>query len=375
MDRLLTRRMTTFVAAALLVVTLILTGISGVACTGVSPVAVSHVTTATLASGVATTTSGGIGPSTSSATASTSSIPSSTTSATPTTSTTASTTTTTESAPRLPLAFSSARAMEHIKRLAQDIGIRPGGSAAEDKAVVYASGYLANLGYQPVVTEVPLPNGRTTHNVIVVKKGASPLTVLIGGHLDTKKTTPGGNDDASGTAAVLELARDMADADITPTIVFAVFGQEEIIDANKTHHHYGSRSYVANMTAGEREDLVAMISLDMIAYGTTFNVRTMGKGPTELRDMLLSYSAADDAGLVYLKDTGPTGWSDHEPFELAGYPAVWLQWLPDPAYHQAGDTYRHCDERVLRQTGRFLLSFLTHLTGDDLENLAASVRD
>ena len=195
------------------------------------------------------------------------------------------------------------------------------------------------------------------------------------GHLDTKKTTPGGNDNASGTAAVLELARDVADADITPTIVFALFGQEEIIDANKTHHHYGSRSYVANMTAGERKDLVAMISLDMIAYGTTFNVRTMGKGPAELRDMLLSYSDANGAGLVYLKDTGPTGWSDHEPFELAGYPAVWLQWLPDPTYHQAGDTYQHCDERVLRQTGRFLLGFLTHLTGHDLDNLQATVRN
>ena len=129
------------------------------------------------------------------------------------------------------------------------------------------------------------------------------------------------------------------------------------------------------MTAGERENLVAMISLDMIAYGTTFNVRTMGKGPAELRDMLLSYSHANDAGLVYLKDTGPTGWSDHEPFELAGYPAVWLQWLPDPTYHQAGDTYQHCDERVLRQTGRFLLGFLTHLTGQDLENLGATVRN
>jgi hypothetical protein len=372
MGRLLLRTTATLAAIALVVVALVLSGISDVACTTVSPVGVSYGTT-TLTSGEATTSSPGAGSSTTSTTARTTSAASSTTSATPTTSTTASSVTTTEASPRPPLAFSSARAMEHIKRLAQDIGIRPGGSAAEDKALAYASGYLADLGYRPVITEVPLPNGRTSHNVVAVKRGTSPLTVLICGHLDTKKTTPGGNDNASGTAAVLELARDVADADITPTIVLALFGQEEIIDANKTHHHYGSRSYVANMTSGEREDLVAMISLDMIAYGTTFNVRTMGKGPTELRDMLLSYSDANDAGLVYLKDTGPTGWSDHEPFELAGYPAVWLQWLTDPVYHQAGDTYRHCDEQVLRKTGRFLLSFLTHLTEADLENLAAAV--
>jgi len=366
MRRPLPRTMSTLAATALVVAVLVLTGISGVACTKPSPVGISYDTT-TLASGEATTTSTVVGPSTTS--------PASTTSATSTTSTTASTVATTEPAPREPLAFSSTRVMGHIKRLAQDIGIRPGGSAAEGKAAAYISDHLAGLGYQPVITEVPLPTGRTSHNVIAVKRGTSQLTILVSGHLDTKRTTPGGNDDASGMAAVLELARDVADADITPTIVFALFGQEEIIDADKTHHHYGSRSYVANMTSGQREDLVAMISLDMIAYGTTFNVRTMGRGPLALRDMLLSYSDVNDAGLVYLKDTGPTGWSDHEPFELAGYPAVWLQWLPDPVYHQAGDTYQHCDQQVLRTTGRFLLGFLTQLTGHDLENLRATVRN
>ena len=368
MDRRLLRTMTIFAATALVIVALVLAGISGVACAPSPPI------------GSATTTSAGVDAnatstisttSTTSATSTTTST--SITSASTTTSSTESVVTTTEPAPREPLAFSATRAMGHIERLAQDIGIRPGGSAAEDQAVAYVSDYLDGLGYQPVVTEVPLPNGKTSHNVIAVKKGTSPLTILVSGHLDTKKTTPGGNDNASGTAAVLELARDVADADITPTIVFALFGTEEIIDADKTHHHYGSRSYVANMTAGEREDLVAMISLDMIAYGTTFNVRTMGKGPAALRDMLLSYSHAKGAGLIYLKDTGPTGWSDHAPFELAGYPAVWLQWLPDPTYHQAGDTYQHCDERVLRQTGRFLLGFLTNLTGQDLDDLQAAV--
>ena len=365
MRRPLARTMGTLGATALVVAALVLTAISGVACTKPYPIGTSYATT-TLAFGDAHTTSTVASSSTTS--------PASTTSTISATSTTTSSGATEDPAPRGPLAFSSARAMGHIKRLAQDIGIRPGGSAAEGMAVAYVSDYLAGLGYEPVVTEVPLPNGRTSHNVVAVKKGASQLTILVGGHLDTKNTTPGGNDNASGTAAVLELARDFANADVTPTIVFALFGHEEIIDADKTHHHYGSRSYVANMTAGEREDLVAMISLDMIACGTTFNVRTMGTGPLALRDTLLSYSHLSDAGLVYLKDAGPTGWSDHEPFELAGYPAVWLQWLPDLAYHQAGDTYQHCDQQVLRTTGRFLLGFLAQLGQQDLDQLRSAVR-
>jgi Zn-dependent M28 family amino/carboxypeptidase len=264
--------------------------------------------------------------------------------------------------------------MKHIEILASDIGIRPGGSKAEDKAVAYAADYLAGLGYEPVVSGVPLPNGKTSHNVSVTKKGASPLAVLIGAHLDTKRTTPGGNDDASGSAVVFELARDLADADLTPTIVFVLFGQEEIIDSNKNHHHYGSRSYVENMTATEKKNLVAMVSLDMVAYGDTFHVRTMGKGPRTLCDMLQTYAGAHDVDLVYLKDNGPSGWSDHEPFELGGYPAVWLQWLEDPEYHKAGDTYEHCDERLVRETGRLLLGFLTELSPEDLDKLWAAVR-
>jgi hypothetical protein len=264
--------------------------------------------------------------------------------------------------------------MAHIKVLATDIGIRPGGSPAEDEAVAYAADCLAGLGYDPVITEVPLPNGKTSHNVTVTKQGSSPLTVLVGAHLDTKKTTPGGNDDASGAALVFELARDVANADMTPTIVFVLFGTEEIIDADKSHHHYGSRAWAKSMTTQQEGDLAAVISLDMVGYGKTFHVRTMGKGPLALSDMLLSRAEADDIGLVYLRDPGPTGWSDHEPFELAGYPAVWLQWLEDPQYHKLGDTCEHCDERPVQVTGRFVLDFLAGLREQDLDELHAAVR-
>ena len=288
--------------------------------------------------------------------------------------TTDSSTTTLEPAPQPPLAFSTTRAMEHIKKLASDIGIRPGGSAAEDEAVSYVSDYLTGLGYDPVITEVPLSNGKISHDVVVTKKGTSPLTILVSGHLDSKPTTPGANDDASGAAAVLELARDFAGADQTPTLVFALFGTEEIIDANKTHHHFGSRAYVKNMTDAERDDLVGMISLDMIAYGNTFNLRTMGKGPRTLRDMLQAYAGAQGDNVAYLKDTGPTGWSDHEPFELAGYPALWIQWLTDPTYHKAGDTYQHIKTGPVQTTGSLMLGFLAGLTPQDLDQLHAAVR-
>ncbi len=128
------------------------------------------------------------------------------------------------------------------------------------------------------------------------------------------------------------------------------------------------------MTLQQKRDLVAMISLDMVGYGKTFHVRTVTAGPLALSDMLLVHAKADDIELVYLEDTGPTGWSDHEPFERAGYPAVWLQWLDDPYYHKMGDTYEHCDEGPVQTTGRFVLDFLTGLSPLDLDQLQAAVR-
>jgi Zn-dependent M28 family amino/carboxypeptidase len=260
--------------------------------------------------------------------------------------------------------------MAHVRKLSVDIGIRHAGTEAEMAAVEYAVEYLAGLGYQVDVADVPVPNGLTSHNVIAVKQGSSPLTIVVGAHIDTWGPSPGANDNASGCGAILELARDLKDAATVPTVILVLFGNEEMIDQNPDHHHYGSRAYVGQMTAGAGMTLVGMISLDMVAYGTTFTVRTMGKGPQELRDLVKSYAKAMAVPLVYERDPSPAGWSDHEPFELAGYPAVWLEWRVDNSHHTANDTYKHVKASRLQTTGEFVLGFLTELDQSDLRQLA-----
>lgn len=262
--------------------------------------------------------------------------------------------------------------MVHVQRLAGQIGVRLGGTEAEMEAARYAQRYLERVGYDVVVNEVPIPNGRTSHNVIAIKQGSSPLTLVIGAHIDSQTPSPGGNDNASGVAVVLELARDVQGADVVPTVVFVLFGNEEMIDRDRDHHHYGSRSFVASMTEDERANTVGMISVDMVGYGDTLNVRTMGRGPRELRDILETYADKTEVALEYMKDPSPYGYSDHEPFELAGYPAVWLEWREDPLYHTEGDTYEHCQETRVQDVGAFVLAFVTDLGLADLEALKAA---
>jgi len=262
--------------------------------------------------------------------------------------------------------------MRHIQALAQDIGPRKSGTQAEEDALGYAATYLQSLGYDVRVQDVSLPGGLVSHNLTATKQGDSDRVMVVGGHVDTKKGAPGGNDNASGVAVVLELARDLRDADITPTVQLVVFGAEEMTDSNPDHHHYGSRQFVQALSGAEAEALVGMISADMVGYGSYFTVRTMARGPQLLRDMVKTYSDAHGLPARRLKDEGTYGWSDHEPFELAGYPAVWLEWREDPAYHTSRDTYAHCDPDDVQRVGTMVLGFLDELTQADLETLAAA---
>jgi hypothetical protein len=298
-------------------------------------------------------------------------LPSTSPSSTPTSAAPA-TTTSTQPVPTKPLGFDGPAAMGHIQALAQGIGPRESGTQAESDALDYAASYLESLGYAVQTSEVTLPGAELSSNVIATKRGESDSRVVVGAHIDTKATAPGANDNASGVGVVLELARDLHDADTTATIEFVLFGAEEMTDSDPDHHHYGSRQFVEALTAERSAALVGMISVDMVGYGSEFTVRTMNHGPQLLRDMVKAYSIEHGLPARYAKDTSTYGWSDHEPFELAGYPAVWLEWREDPAYHTARDTYAHVSESAVQRTGDMLLGFLTDLTASDLNSLAGA---
>ncbi len=276
-------------------------------------------------------------------------------------------------APGSQLAFDQTRAMAHLYKLSVGIGVRHGGSPQELQAAQYGMAYFQSLGYSTRMTDVPLPDGTTSHNVIAVKPGSSALTVVVGGHMDSFGLSPGGNDNGSGAAAVLELARAIKNVDLVPTVVLVLFGHEEPMgDGNADHHHYGSRRYVATMTAQEKANLAGMISLDMIGAGTTLNVRYMERGPRSLVTMLMNYSARTVNGAVYMKDPSTYGYSDHEPFELAGFPAAWVEWREATSYHTAADTYYTVSPGKVQLAGGMVLGFLAGLRQADLSALAAA---
>jgi Zn-dependent M28 family amino/carboxypeptidase len=265
--------------------------------------------------------------------------------------------------------FDVASALRHVRVLSDQIGVRVAGSSEEREAAQYLQKQLRSAGYAAEIRSFPLPNGSTSQNVVALLPGSSDQRIVLGAHYDTKRPSPGANDNGTGVGVLLEIARELKTKKLMPTIEFVFFGSEEMIDSNADHHHYGSRFHVDEMSASERARVAGMLSVDMIGYGPELRLRTMNRGPQTLRRDLLAFAASRGVGLSYLKDPGKYGWSDHEPFELAGMSAAWIEWRDDPVYHTARDTPAHLSTKKVRTVGQLVLDYVSSLDTESLEAL------
>ncbi len=265
--------------------------------------------------------------------------------------------------------FSRSRAMSHVEAIA-GFGPRGAGGTAERNAANYVAARLRDYGYAVTVQSVPIPGGRYSRNVVAELPGTAPGTIVLGAHIDSKPPSPGANDNASGVAVTLELARIMAEAEgFVPTIRFIGFGAEEIGGPTPNDHHFGSRYYVAHMSPSQRSAVEGMVSIDMVGYGDVFNIRNLRVAPMTVVGSLQSFGNRSGEPLPFLKDFGRSGWSDHEAFEFSGIPVAWLEWREDPVYHTTRDTASHVQASRVDRTGRLVRGWLLDFTPAELSDL------
>jgi aminopeptidase YwaD len=209
----------------------------------------------------------------------------------------------------------------------------------------------------PVVVRIAVDAATTEQpstNVVAELPGGKPDAgvVVFGGHLDSVPGSPGANDNASGSAVVLELARMMALIEPSQrphTLRFMLFGAEEL-------GLFGSRYYVDTLAEADRKSIVAMINLDMVGVGDAWRFG----GSDELVQAALG--ATTDMGTRALPLRGPLlGASDHASFISAGVPALFIHRVEDPNYHQAGDRPGLVDPNALGQAGTIALRVLESL--------------
>jgi hypothetical protein len=197
----------------------------------------------------------------------------------------------------------------------------------------FPTGTRARLRVEKVVDEV------RAANVIGILPGTDPAraseAVVVGAHYDHLGRAdgvvyPGADDNASGTAVVLGLARAFAAAGgADRTLVFALFGAEEL-------GLIGSRHYVDH-PAVPLDRTVAMVNFDMVGRlsGRTLSV---GGGDSGNRLRALVSAAAQLEGLAPDVHGSPYGPSDHARFYAAGVPVLFFYTGAHSDYHRPSDT-------------------------------------
>lgn len=152
-----------------------------------------------------------------------------------------------------------------VTTLAHEIGIRSFRDRERLASTAdYISGQLASFGYDATRQTFHF-RGHSYDNLIAELPGTEmPERILvIGAHYDTVRTTPGADDNASGVAGLLGLARQLSGARPNRTIRFVFFCLEEP-PASRTKN-MGSYHYARSLK--EKGDKVeGMICLKMIGY-------------------------------------------------------------------------------------------------------------
>lgn len=172
----------------------------------------------------------------------------------------------------------------------------------------------------------------TSQNVIgsllaEVQKNNTP-TIVIGAHYDCVDT-PGANDNASGTAALLEIARVLSECNLDANIKFIAFGAEEV-------GLVGAYDYVESLDKSERNKIAAMINMDMVGVGDELAIWTIGDKPSSvLADLVESYVQKSNINYI---PPGVEDRSDHAAFAENGIPSVYFSYEVDPNYHTDNDT-------------------------------------
>jgi Zn-dependent M28 family amino/carboxypeptidase len=150
------------------------------------------------------------------------------------------------------------------------------------------------------------------HSVVAETPGDPERVVMMGAHLDSVHDGPGINDDGSGVAALLEIARVVAGGVDGGRIRFGFWAAEE-------YGTYGSRDYVAGLSDADRTALRAYLNLDMVGSinGVPFvyDGRFAPSGSDAIADYLVAALEAAGVG-AELRDLG--GASDHAGFAEAG---------------------------------------------------------
>ncbi len=255
-------------------------------------------------------------------------------------------------------------------------------SSERSRSRSYITSELKKLGWKPTLEK--FSDGV---NIFAERQGTDNTAgaILVAAHYDTVAISPGADDNASGVAVVLEVARLLGSRPTPRTLQLALFDKEE-------EGLLGSKAFVTNVT--RLASLRGAIVMDMVGYACyTVGCQQYPTGlpvtpPSDKGDFLAVIGDAEHFPLlnafqnsnqinlppvltlpIPLKGllTPETLRSDHAPFWYQGIGAVLVTDtanLRTPHYHQASDTPSTIERSFFTGSAQIVVNATTVLLGD-----------
>lgn len=270
---------------------------------------------------------------------------------------------------------SSTKLMAHVRAL----NYRRYTQSERDRTRTYLTKSLQQLGWKP-----ELQLFASGINIFAQRQGTNPATgsILVAAHYDTVSVSPGADDNASGVAVVLEVARLLGSRPTPRTLQLAFFDREEL-------GLMGSRAFVADKA--KLQKLHGVIVIDMVGFAChTTGCQKYPQGlpiasPSDKGDFLAVVGDMEHAPL--LDAFQPSGQlnlppvltlpvplkgmlmpdtlrSDHAPFWYQGVGAVLLTDtanLRTPHYHQPSDTPATIERSFFTGAAQIVINATTKL--------------
>ncbi|MDP2943678.1 MAG: M20/M25/M40 family metallo-hydrolase, partial [Candidatus Omnitrophota bacterium] len=276
----------------------------------------------------------------------------------------------------------------HVMALARDIGERNFIQYQNlERAANYIKQEFKKFGDEPT-EQVYTLEGKTFRNIIATKKGKAPLdeVIIICAHYDSVVGSPGADDNASGIAGLLELARILSQEELNRTIKFIAFTNEE--PPFFMTRDMGSFRY-AQEAKKKGEDILGVLCLESIGYysdkkgsqsyplGFRFFYPDKGNfiavvsnfGSADfLRKIVREFRKQSNFPIEFL--TAPMflapaiSFSDHWSFWKFGYKAVMVTdsaFYRTPYYHTPEDTFEKLNYASMAELVKALYRVLLEL--------------
>jgi hypothetical protein len=282
------------------------------------------------------------------------------------------------------------KAVEYLA--SQELGGRYPATIGDTLASDFIVGELRSLKLKPIVKgkkkkgyfhdfTYGKTEKRTTHNIIAVLPGTDKRLrneyIVVGSHYDhlglggegsgsrrpdTIAVHPGADDNASGDAVVLQLAKHFKKVRSPRSIIFAFFGAEE-------QGLVGSKFFLEWMNKEDekrinlpanKKNIVAMVNLDMVGRMRDNAMSVSGTGTSSGFKAIVE-NIAEQTGLHVTCIADGYGPSDHASFVAAEIPVLFLTTGGHMEYHTPGDVPSTLNYDGMQQTLEYTQELITRL--------------